>query len=95
VECTDDHALSIEMQRDMIAKSPPVDVRTLHSSHSPFLSMPDLPRRARPSAHPGMTAGGLRQRSQCQRLPEEPEGLLVWHTALSWSRDEKFLASIM
>jgi pimeloyl-ACP methyl ester carboxylesterase len=41
VECTDDHALAIEMQRDMVAKSPPVDVRTLHSSHSPFLSMPD------------------------------------------------------
>jgi pimeloyl-ACP methyl ester carboxylesterase len=41
VECTDDHALSIEMQRDMIAKSPPVNVRTLHSGHSPFLSMPD------------------------------------------------------
>jgi pimeloyl-ACP methyl ester carboxylesterase len=41
VECTDDHALSIEMQRDMIAKSLPVDVRTLNSSHSPFLSMPD------------------------------------------------------
>jgi pimeloyl-ACP methyl ester carboxylesterase len=41
VECTDDHALGIEMQRDMVAKSPPVDVRSLHSSHSPFLSMPD------------------------------------------------------
>lgn len=41
VECTEDHALAIEMQRDMVAKSPPIDVRTLHSSHSPFLSMPD------------------------------------------------------
>ncbi len=41
VECTDDHALGIEMQRDMVAKSPPVDVRSLLSSHSPFLSMPD------------------------------------------------------
>ena len=41
IECTEDHALSIEMQRDMIAKSPPVKVRTLPSSHSPFLSMPD------------------------------------------------------
>jgi pimeloyl-ACP methyl ester carboxylesterase len=41
IECTDDHALGIEMQRDMVAKSPPVDVRSLHSSHSPFLSMPD------------------------------------------------------
>ena len=41
VECTDDRALSIAMQRDMIAKSPPVDVRSLPASHSPFLSMPD------------------------------------------------------
>jgi pimeloyl-ACP methyl ester carboxylesterase len=41
VECTEDRALTIEKQRDMIAKSPPVDVRTLDSSHSPFLSMPD------------------------------------------------------
>ena len=41
VECIDDRALSIDMQRDMIAKSPPVDVRSLHASHSPFLSMPD------------------------------------------------------
>jgi len=41
VECTEDRALAIEMQRDMVAKSPPIDVRTLDSSHSPFLSMPD------------------------------------------------------
>ena len=41
VECTEDRALSIAMQRDMIAKSPPVDVRSLSASHSPFLSMPD------------------------------------------------------
>ena len=41
MECIDDRALSIDMQRDMIAKSPPVDVRSLHASHSPFLSMPD------------------------------------------------------
>lgn len=41
VECTDDRALSIDMQRDMIAKSPPVNVRSIHASHSPFLSMPD------------------------------------------------------
>jgi pimeloyl-ACP methyl ester carboxylesterase len=41
IECTDDRALSLEIQRDMIAKSPPVDVRSLHASHSPFLSMPD------------------------------------------------------
>ena len=41
VECTEDRALSIEMQRDMVSKSPPVDVRSLPASHSPFLSMPD------------------------------------------------------
>jgi pimeloyl-ACP methyl ester carboxylesterase len=41
IECTDDHALSTEIQLDMIEKSPPVDVRRLHASHSPFLSMPD------------------------------------------------------
>jgi pimeloyl-ACP methyl ester carboxylesterase len=41
VECTQDRALTIEKQRDMVAKSPPIDVRTLDSSHSPFLSMPD------------------------------------------------------
>jgi pimeloyl-ACP methyl ester carboxylesterase len=41
VECTEDRALSIDMQRDMIKKSPPVNVRSLPSSHSPFLSMPD------------------------------------------------------
>lgn len=41
IECTDDRALSLDIQRDMIAKSPPIDVRRLHSSHSPFLSMPD------------------------------------------------------
>jgi pimeloyl-ACP methyl ester carboxylesterase len=41
IECTQDRALSIDMQRDMIAKSPPVDVRSLPASHSPFLSMPD------------------------------------------------------
>jgi hypothetical protein len=41
VECTDDRALCIEIQRDMIEKSPPVDVRTLPASHSPFFSMPE------------------------------------------------------
>ncbi len=41
IQCTDDRALSTEIQRDMISKSPPVDVRKLHASHSPFLSMPD------------------------------------------------------
>ena len=41
VECSEDRALAVERQRDMVAKSPPTDVRTLDSSHSPFLSMPD------------------------------------------------------
>ena len=41
VECTDDRAICIEMQRDMIEKSPPVNVRSLPASHSPFFSMPD------------------------------------------------------
>ena len=41
VECTEDRALAVEMQRDMISKSPPVTVRSLPSGHSPFLSMPD------------------------------------------------------
>ena len=40
VECTDDRAISIELQRDMIAASPCVEVISLHSSHSPFFSMP-------------------------------------------------------
>ena len=41
VESTDDRALSIAIQRDMIERSAPVDVRSLHASHSPFFSMPD------------------------------------------------------
>src|SRR5262245_45934550 len=41
VECTEDRALVVEMQRDMISKSLPVIVRELPSGHSPFLSMPD------------------------------------------------------
>ena len=41
VECTEDHALAVELQRDMIGKSPPVAIRMLPSGHSPFLSMPD------------------------------------------------------
>lgn len=41
IECTEDRALAIEIQRHLIAKSPPIDVRTLPSSHSPFFSMPD------------------------------------------------------
>jgi pimeloyl-ACP methyl ester carboxylesterase len=41
IECTDDRALSIELQRDMISKSQPVEVCTLSAGHSPFLSIPD------------------------------------------------------
>lgn len=40
IECTDDRAISIELQRDMIEKTPGVTVRSLPASHSPFLSMP-------------------------------------------------------
>jgi pimeloyl-ACP methyl ester carboxylesterase len=40
IECTDDHAISIELQRDMISKTPVDEVVSLKSSHSPFLSMP-------------------------------------------------------
>jgi pimeloyl-ACP methyl ester carboxylesterase len=41
VECTEDGAISIDLQRDMIAASPPAAVYTLKASHSPFLSMPE------------------------------------------------------
>jgi pimeloyl-ACP methyl ester carboxylesterase len=41
VECTEDHALAVELQRDMIGKSPPLRMRVLPSGHSPFISMPD------------------------------------------------------
>ena len=41
VECTRDEALSIELQRDMIAAAQPIEVHTLDCGHSPFLSMPD------------------------------------------------------
>ena len=40
VECTRDGAISIELQRDMIAATPGVAVHTLDSDHSPFLSRP-------------------------------------------------------
>jgi pimeloyl-ACP methyl ester carboxylesterase len=41
IECTDDRAISIELQRDMHATSGVHEVRSLDASHSPFLSMPD------------------------------------------------------
>lgn len=41
IECTDDRAISIELQRDMIAASGVDKVLSLNSSHSPFLSMPE------------------------------------------------------
>lgn len=40
IECTDDHAISIELQRDMIAASPCAKVISMNSSHSPFFSRP-------------------------------------------------------
>ena len=40
VECTRDGAISIELQRDMIAAAPGVTVHTMDSDHSPFLSHP-------------------------------------------------------
>jgi pimeloyl-ACP methyl ester carboxylesterase len=41
IECTDDRAISIELQRDMHGTSGVHEVRSLDASHSPFLSMPD------------------------------------------------------
>ncbi len=40
VECTRDGAISIELQRDMVAATPGVTVHTLDADHSPFLSHP-------------------------------------------------------
>jgi pimeloyl-ACP methyl ester carboxylesterase len=40
IECTEDRAISIELQRDMIGKTKVEVVKSLPSSHSPFLSMP-------------------------------------------------------
>jgi pimeloyl-ACP methyl ester carboxylesterase len=39
IECSEDHAISLELQRDMIHKTPVVAVRQLSASHSPFISM--------------------------------------------------------
>ena len=41
IECTDDRAISIELQRDMISKTKVDTVKSLPASHSSFLSMPD------------------------------------------------------
>ena len=41
VECTGDEAISIELQRAMIAASPGVRVHTMATDHSPFLSDPE------------------------------------------------------
>ena len=40
VECARDGAISIELQRDMIAATPGVAVHALDADHSPFLSRP-------------------------------------------------------
>jgi pimeloyl-ACP methyl ester carboxylesterase len=40
IECTDDRAISIELQRDMYTASGVDTVISLDASHSPFLSMP-------------------------------------------------------
>lgn len=41
IRCTEDRALSVQMQDRMIARQPCDRVGTLPASHSPFLSMPD------------------------------------------------------
>ena len=40
IECTDDRAISIELQRDMTRCSPCTEVISLNTSHSPFFSAP-------------------------------------------------------
>jgi pimeloyl-ACP methyl ester carboxylesterase len=40
IECTDDRAISIELQRDMYTASGVDTVLSMDASHSPFLSMP-------------------------------------------------------
>jgi pimeloyl-ACP methyl ester carboxylesterase len=40
VECTHDRAISMEIQREMVANSPCRKVHTLETDHSPFLSTP-------------------------------------------------------
>jgi len=41
IECTDDRAISIELQKDMIKATPCSRVITMHTSHSPFFSAPE------------------------------------------------------
>jgi pimeloyl-ACP methyl ester carboxylesterase len=41
IECTEDQAISIEMQRSMVDRVPCDPVLTLETSHSPFFSAPD------------------------------------------------------
>ena len=41
VECTEDGAISIELQRDMHGRYPGVTVHTMKADHSPFLSDPE------------------------------------------------------
>ena len=41
IECTEDRAIPIARQRAMAAASPPIDIHTLNTSHSPFFSAPD------------------------------------------------------
>jgi pimeloyl-ACP methyl ester carboxylesterase len=40
IECTNDNAINIALQRDMYAATPCLKVFSLNSGHSPFLSMP-------------------------------------------------------
>ena len=42
VECLDDNAVSLDLQRDMVAKSPCEPVVSLPTDHSPFFSAPAL-----------------------------------------------------
>ena len=41
IECTEDRAISIARQRAMAAASQPIEVQTMHTSHSPFFSAPE------------------------------------------------------
>ena len=41
IECTEDRAIPIHLQRAMAAASAPIEIHTLNTSHSPFFSAPD------------------------------------------------------
>jgi pimeloyl-ACP methyl ester carboxylesterase len=41
IECTDDHAIPLALQRAMADAAEPIERRTLDTSHSPFFSAPD------------------------------------------------------